>query len=218
MHQTITKFYVTNFSFSTLQYARFWILIFRKLPDLIMFRFRSLWIIISAIMACMKLPPPLKQNWGERFFWGGGGCKQRSLPVLQHKGYQYSMLRCHILLQFVWNKDKSPHARKNFQILFVFIFSTYHYFSPYRYKLDLWDPVLQNQQQIRLGIHTCTSQRCYCKQDWLHKHLGTGTHQHLNISTHHKLTNEHLFQFLVNKSKTKTFIDFKIPKKTCQTS
>ena len=171
MHQTITKFYVTNFSFSTLQYARFWILIFRKLPDLIMFRFRSLWIIISAIMACMKLPPPLKQNWGERFFWGGGGCKQRSLPVLQHKGSS--------------------------------IFN---------------DPVLQNQQQIRLGIHTCTSQRCYCKQDWLHKHLGTGTHQHLNISTHHKLTNDHLFQFLVNKSKTKTFIDFKIPKKTCQTS
>ena len=129
------------------------------------------------------------------------------------KGYQYSMLRCHILLQFVWNKDKSPHARKNFQILFVFIFSTYHYFSPYRYKLDLWNPVRQNQQQIRLDIHTCTSQLCYCKQDWLHKHLGTGTHQHLNISTHHKLTNDYLSQFLVNKSKTKKFIDFKIPRK-----
>ena len=99
------------------------------------------------------------------------------------------MLRCHILLKFVWNTDKSPHARKNFQILLVFIFSTYHYFSPYRYKLDLGDPVRQNQQQIRLDIHTCRSQRCYCKQDWLHKHLRTGTHQHLNISKHHKLTN-----------------------------
>ena len=114
------------------------------------------------------------------------------------KGYQYSMLQCHILLKFVWNTDKSPHAHKNFQILFVFIFSTYHYlslFSPYRYKLDLGDPERQNQQQIRLDIHTCTSQRCYCKQDWLHRHLGTDTHQHLNISTHHILTNDYFSLF-----------------------
>ena len=110
------------------------------------------------------------------------------------KGYQYSMLRCHILLTFVWNTDKSSHARKNFQIHFVFIFSTYHYFPPYRYKLDLADPVRQNQQQIRRDIHTCTSQRCYCKLNWLHKHLGTGTHQHLNISTHHKLTNIYYYR------------------------
>ena len=87
------------------------------------------------------------------------------------------------------------------------------YETSYQYKLELAGPVHQNQQQIRLNIHTYTTQRCYYKRGWLHKHLGTGTHQHLNISTHHKLTNDHLFQFLVNKSKTKTFIDFKIPRK-----
>ena len=164
-------------------------------------------------MACIEPPPPLKQNWGERFCLGEGGCKQPSLPVLQHQGLSIFNATVSYLLKFVWKTDKSNNARKNFQKLFVFIFTAYHYFSPYRYKLDLGDPVRQNQQQIRLDIHTCTSQLCYCKQDWLHKHLGTGTHQHLNISTHHKLTNDYLSQFLVNKSKTKTFIDFKIPRK-----
>ena len=159
-----------------MQYVRFWRLVFRKLSDLILFRFLSLWIIISAILACIELPPPLKKNWEERFCFGEVAVNSLAYQFYSTKGYQYSMLRCHILLKFVWNTDKSPHARKNFQILFVFIFSTYHYFSPYRYKLDLGDPVRQNQQQIRLDIHTCTSQRCYYRQNWLHKHLETGIH------------------------------------------
>ena len=148
-----------------MQYARFWRLIFRKLSDLILFRFRSLRIIISAILACIEPLPPLKQNWGERFCLGEGGCKQPSLPVLQHQGLSIFNATVSYSPTVCWNKDKSRHARKNFQILFVFIFSTYHYFSPYRYKLDLGDPVLQNQQQIRLDIHTCTSQRCYYRQN-----------------------------------------------------
>ena len=49
----------------------------------------------------------------------------------------------------------------------------------YRYKLHSVGPVHQNQQQIRLNIHTCTTQRCYYKHDWLHKHLGTGIHLNL---------------------------------------
>ena len=149
-------------------------------------------------MTCMKLPLPSNKIGERDFVWGKVAVNSLAYQFYGTKGYQYSLLRCHILLKCVWNPDKSPYARKNFQILFVFIFSTYHYFSPYRYKLDLGDPVRQNQQQIRLDIHTCTSQRCYCKQDWLHKRLGTGTHQHLNISTHHKLTNDYLSQFLVN--------------------
>ena len=48
------------------------------------------------------------------------------------------------------------------------------YFSSYRYSQDSVGPVHQNQQQIRLNIHTCTTQRCYYRHDWLHKHLGTG--------------------------------------------
>ena len=51
--------------------------------------------------------------------------------------------------------------------------------SSYRYKLDSVGPVHQNQQQIRLNIHTCTIQRCYCRYDWLHKHLMTGIHLNL---------------------------------------
>ena len=49
----------------------------------------------------------------------------------------------------------------------------------YQYKLDSVGPVHQNQQQIQLDIHICTSQRCYYKHDWLHKHLGTGIHLNL---------------------------------------
>ena len=49
-----------------------------------------------------------------------------------------------------------------------------YFLSSYRYKLDSLGPVHQNQQQVRLDIHTCTSQWCYYIHDWLHKHLGTG--------------------------------------------
>ena len=52
-------------------------------------------------------------------------------------------------------------------------------FSFYLYKLDSVGPVHQNQQRIRLSIHTCAIQRCYYKHDWLHKHLGTGIHLNL---------------------------------------
>ena len=48
------------------------------------------------------------------------------------------------------------------------------YETSYQYKLELAGPVHQNQQQIRSNIHTCTSQRCYYKRDWLYKHLETG--------------------------------------------
>ena len=39
------------------------------------------------------------------------------------------------------------------------------YSTSYRYKLDSVGPVRQNQQQIRLNIHTCTSQWCYYIHD-----------------------------------------------------
>ena len=52
-------------------------------------------------------------------------------------------------------------------------------FSFYLYKLDSVGPVHQNEQRIRLSIHTCAIQRCYYKHDWLHKHLGTGIHLNL---------------------------------------
>ena len=53
------------------------------------------------------------------------------------------------------------------------------YETSYQYKLQLAGPVHQNQQQIRLNIHTYTIQRCYYKRDWLHKHLGTDIHLNL---------------------------------------
>ena len=53
------------------------------------------------------------------------------------------------------------------------------FYISYRYKLDSVGPSHRNQQQIRLDIHTCTSQWCYCRYDWLHKHLGIGIHLNL---------------------------------------
>ena len=55
------------------------------------------------------------------------------------------------------------------------------HFTSYRHRLDSMGPLHQNQPQIRLDIHTCTIQRCYCRYNWLHKYLGTGIHLNLRI-------------------------------------
>ena len=77
------------------------------------------------------------------------------------------------------------YSCQNFDLFsHVFIREFYHLqisSTSYRHKLDSVGPAHQNQQQIRLNIHTCTIQRCYCKRDCLHRHLGIGIRLNLRI-------------------------------------
>ena len=99
----------------------------------------------------------------------------------QHRCHSFRTLWCHHKL----------HSRNyTFWSFLAFFFLVYicwekvaflDHFTSYRHRLDSVGPVHQNQQQIRLDIHICTSQPCCYKHDWLHKHLGTGIHLDLRI-------------------------------------
>ena len=45
-----------------------------------------------------------------------------------------------------------------------------------------------SQQHIQLNIHICMIQRCCYRYNWLHKHLETGIHRHLQRFTNKKNT------------------------------
>ena len=83
---------------------------------------------------------------------------------LHPRNYTFWSFLAFFFLVFIWEK-----------VAFL------DHFTSYRHRLDSVGPVHQNQQQIRLDIHICTSQPCYYKHDWLHKHLGTGIHLDLRI-------------------------------------
>ena len=86
--------------------------------------------------------------------------------------------RCDIFSRCLWNSCQKFDL---FSHVFIKEFYLQISSTSYRHKLDSVGPVHQNQQQIRLNIHTCTIQRCYCKRDCLHRHLGIGIRLNLRI-------------------------------------
>lgn len=87
------------------------------------------------------------------------------------------------------NRPSFGIKRNSSTFLFLFFFSfaciknypRQDKLTSHRYKLDSVDLALQHQEQTQLNIHTCTIQRCYCKRDCLHRHLGIRIRLNLRI-------------------------------------
>ena len=54
--------------------------------------------------------------------------------------------------------------------------SSHSLLSSYQHNLDLVNSVDRSEQRNHLHNHICMTQRCYYRQNWLHKHLETGIH------------------------------------------